>query len=151
MNARSLSPDTKYPRTEWRSHTEPHATIAAHMNVTQLKAFCRGFPGATETLYEDPYNFLVYAVGGRKFAYFKTSQPERWRFSTRVTPDRFIELTDVPGVKPARYRGRFYWITIVNVAGFPPTYLAELVQWSYQRAFASLSRKRQIGVRGPIL
>src|SRR5437667_6373286 len=89
------------------------------MNVPQLKDVCRGFPSASETLYEQPYNFLVYSVGGKKFAYFKTSHPERWRFSTRVAPDRFIELTDVPGVKPARYRGRFYWITIVNVSGFP--------------------------------
>ncbi len=44
---------------------------SALMNVPQLKEFCRGFPGATETLYEEPYNFLVYAVGGKKFAYFK--------------------------------------------------------------------------------
>jgi predicted DNA-binding protein (MmcQ/YjbR family) len=117
------------------------------MNVSQLKAFCRGFPGTTESLYDKPYNFLVYAVGGKKFAYFKTSHPERWRFSTRVAPDRFIELTDVPGVKPARYRGRFYWITIVNVSSFPGSYLTELVDWSYQRAFASLSKSRQITVR----
>jgi predicted DNA-binding protein (MmcQ/YjbR family) len=113
------------------------------MNVRQLKQFCRGFRGATETLYEEPYNFLVYAVGGRKFAYFKTSHPEQWRFSTRVAPDRFIELTDVPGVKPARYRGRFHWITIVDVSSFPAPYLKELVEWSYQRAFASLSKSRQ--------
>jgi len=118
------------------------------VNVPQLKALCRSFPCATETLYEEPYNFLVYSVGGRKFAYFKTSQPERWRFSTRVTPDRFIELTDVPGVKPARYRGRFYWITIVNVSSFPAGYLAELVGWSYERALASLSKARQIAIRG---
>ena len=89
------------------------------MNVTQLKALCRRFPGATETRYDEPYNFMVYAVGGRKFAYFKTSPPERWRFSMRVSSDRFVELTDIPGVKPARYRGRFGWITIVNVADFP--------------------------------
>jgi predicted DNA-binding protein (MmcQ/YjbR family) len=113
------------------------------MNVRQLKQFCRSFRGATETLYEEPYNFLVYAVGGRKFAYFKTSHPEQWRFSTRVAPDRFIELTDVPGVKPARYRGRFHWITIVDVSSFPAPYLKELVEWSYQRAFASLSKSRQ--------
>jgi len=113
------------------------------MNVRQLKQFCRGFGGATETLYEEPYNFLVYAVGGRKFAYFKTSHPEQWRFSTRVAPDRFIELTDVPGVKPARYRGRFHWITIVSVSSFPALYLEELVEWSYRRAFASLSKSRQ--------
>src|SRR5271168_4706648 len=113
------------------------------MNTPQLKAFCRRFPGATETLYKEPYNFLVYAVGGRKFAYFKTSDPERWRFSMRVAPDRFIELTDVPGVKPARYRGRFHWITIVDVSSFPTLYLRELVTWSHQRAFTSLSKARQ--------
>lgn len=117
------------------------------MNVPQLKEFCRGFPSVTETLYEEPYNFLVYAVGGKKFAYFKTSHPERWRFSTRVAPDRFIELTDVPGVKPARYRGRFHWITIVNVSSFPASYLKELVEWSYQRTFASLSKARQAAIR----
>jgi len=118
------------------------------MNVPELKAFCRRFPSATETLYGEPYNFLVYSVGGRKFAYFKTSQPERWRFSTRVTTDRFIELTDVPGVKPARYRGRFGWITIVNVSGFPAPYLRELVASSYDRALASLTRTAQAAIRG---
>ena len=118
------------------------------MNAPQLKIFCRSFPYSTETLYGEPYNFLVYSVGGRKFAYFKTSQPERWRFSTRVAPDRFMELTDVPGVKPARYRGRFHWITIVNVSSFPAAYLRELVGWSYQRAFASLSRARKVALRG---
>jgi predicted DNA-binding protein (MmcQ/YjbR family) len=119
------------------------------MNVSQLKRFCGGFPCATETLYGAPYNFLVYSVGGKKFAYFKTSHPERWRFSIRVTPGRFIELTDVPGVKPARYRARFYWITVVDVSSFPATYLRELVEWSYQRAFASLSKARQIAIRAP--
>src|SRR5215471_5025135 len=116
------------------------------MNVPKLKQFCREFPQATETLYGEPYNFLVYSVGGKKFAYFKTSDPERWRFSTRVTPDRFIELTDVPGVKPARYRGRFGWITIVNVASFPDDYLRELVDCSYRRALDSLSKTRRSAI-----
>ena len=117
------------------------------MNVAQLKRYCREFPGATETLHGEPWNFLVYTIGGRKFAYFKTSEPERWRFSMKVAPDRFIELTDVPGVKPARYRGRYGWITIVNVSGFPAGYLKELVDWSYQWALASLSKARQAALR----
>ena len=108
------------------------------MNVAQVKALCRGLPQATETLYGEPYNFLVYAVGGKKFAYFKTSEPERWRFSVRVTPDRFVELTDMPGVKPARYRGRYGWITIVTVTAFPGDYLEALVDASYRRALDSL-------------
>ncbi|SRR5258706_4990674 len=117
------------------------------MNTRQLKEFCRRFSGATETLYGEPSNFLVYSVGGKKFAYFKTSNPERWRFSIKVTPARFVELTDFPGVKPARYRGRFYWITIVEVHRFPASYLTELVEWSYQKAFSSLTRARQIAIR----
>ena len=117
------------------------------MNIRQLKVFCSALSGATKTLYGAPSNILVYSVGGKTFAYFKTSAPERWRFSTRVSPDRFIELTDFPGVKPARYRGRFHWITIVEVQRFPASYLTELVECSYERAFASLSKAKQMAIR----
>ena len=117
------------------------------MNVPHLKQFCRRFPGATETPYGEPSNFLVYSVGGKKFAYFKTSDPEKWRFSTRVAPDRFIELTDVAGVKPARYRGRYHWVTIVHVRSFPAAYLTELVAWSYRKALGSLSKAHQNAIR----
>jgi predicted DNA-binding protein (MmcQ/YjbR family) len=112
------------------------------MNVTQLKSVCRAFAGANERLYGEPYNFLVYTVGGRKFAYFKTSEPEKWRFSMKVAPDRFVELTDIAGVKPARYRGRYGWITIVDVRRFPAGYLRELVDWSYRNALSSLRRAK---------
>jgi predicted DNA-binding protein (MmcQ/YjbR family) len=118
------------------------------MNVRQLKEFCNSLSGADETLYGEPSNILVYSVCGRTFAYFKTSQPERWRFSTRVTPDRFLELTDFSGVKPARYRGRYHWVTIVEVPRFPASYLTELVEWSYEKALSSLSRTRQMAIRG---
>jgi predicted DNA-binding protein (MmcQ/YjbR family) len=120
------------------------------MNIGQLKTFCGRLPRAAETLYREPSNILVYSIGGRTFAYFKTSAPERWRFSTRVTPDRFVELTDFPGVKPARYRGRFHWITIVEVHRFPGSYLTELVDWSYHKAFASLSKATQIAIRATL-
>jgi predicted DNA-binding protein (MmcQ/YjbR family) len=113
------------------------------MNVAQLKRYCRALPRAAETLYGKPWDFLVYEIRGRKFAYFKTSEPERWRFSVKVAPDRFIELTDVPGVKPARYRGRYGWITIVNVSAFPAGYLRELVEWSYRWALVPPGKARR--------
>jgi predicted DNA-binding protein (MmcQ/YjbR family) len=85
----------------------------------------------------------VYSVGGKTFAYFKTSAPEKWRFSIRVTADRFVELTDVPGIKPARYMARYHWVTIVDVRSVPADYLGELVEWSYHKALGSLSRTRR--------
>ena len=119
------------------------------MNVTQLKKFCRTLPSASERLLPDPYNILVYSLDKTNFAYFKTSEPERWRFSIKVSPDRFVELTDVPGVKPARYRGRHHWSTIVDVNGFPAGYLKELVAWSHRHALDGLrvSRRRELLVQ----
>ena len=116
------------------------------MNKQQLQKFCRALPGASERLLRPPYNTLLYALDKKDFAYFKTSEPERWRFSIKVSPDRFVELTGVPGVKPARYRGRYHWITIVDVAAFPSGYLKELVQWSHRHALEALpvSRRRAL-------
>jgi predicted DNA-binding protein (MmcQ/YjbR family) len=113
------------------------------MNVTQLKALCARFPGATSELYGHPSNVLVFSVGGKQFAYFKTSEPEKWRFSIRVTSERFVELTEVHGIKPARYMGRFHWVTIVSPSCVPPAYLRELIEWSYTKAMSSLSKARQ--------
>lgn len=121
------------------------------MNVNQLKKFCCGLPGANTRLLPDPYNIHVYSLHEKNFAYFKTSEPEKWRFSIKVSPERFLELTEVPGVKPARYRGRYHWITIVDVEKFPATYLRELVEWSYRQALASLGVSRRRGLlRGNI-
>jgi predicted DNA-binding protein (MmcQ/YjbR family) len=113
------------------------------MNTDQVKALCRSLAGGVETLHAAPTNVLAYTVGGKNFAYFKTSAPEQWRFSFRVTPERFVELTDVTGVKPARYMGRYRWVTVVDVASFPADYLVELIQWSYENAVNKLTRAQR--------
>lgn len=113
------------------------------MNTQQLQDYCAALPGAQAVPHGAPANILVYEVQGKKFAYFKTSAPEQWRFSLRVSADRFVELTGMPGVKPARYMGRFHWVTIVDVARFPADYLAELVQDSHARAVAKLTRAQR--------
>lgn len=104
------------------------------MDVAAVKERCSQLAGASSKLYGPPGNILVYYVRGRKFAYFKTSEPEQWRFSIRTSAARFLELTDVPGIKPARYMARFHWVTIVDVASVPADYLVELIDWSYTRA-----------------
>lgn len=113
------------------------------MNVDAVKKFCLSFPGAFEKESGEPANILRYKVGVKVFAYFKTSEPEQWRFSVRTTPERFIELTDQPGIKPARYMHRFHWVTIVKVAAMDSEHLKELITWSYQNALSALPRKTQ--------
>ncbi|QNM94847.1 MmcQ/YjbR family DNA-binding protein [Chitinimonas koreensis] len=118
------------------------------MDTEQLQAFCARFPGATEQVIGPPGNVLLYRIGGKEFAYFKLSEPEKWRFSIRTTSERFVELTDRPGIKPARYRGRYHWVTIVDVRSMPEDYLAELVEWSYRKALGSLSKVAQARALG---
>ena len=113
------------------------------MNIEQLKHYCKSFPSAIEQESGHPSNILSYSVRQKKFAYFKTSDPEKWRFSLRVTPDRFLELTDQAGIKPARYMHRFRWVSIVNVRWIDEDYLKELVSWSYNKALSNLAKKVQ--------
>lgn len=113
------------------------------MNVNQTQEFCAAYPGALSKLHGPPSNVLVYSVAGRNFAYFKTSEPEQWRFSFRTPPDRFLALTDIPGFKPARYRARLHWVTVVDVQAVPEDYLKEWVEWSYRKALSGLSARRR--------
>lgn len=113
------------------------------MNVKSIKKYCLSFSGVKEKETGEPYNILVYSVADKKFAYFKTSEPEKWRFSFRVTPERFLELTDQPDIKPARYMHRFHWVTVVSVSNMDSSYLKELIEWSYLKALSGLPKKTQ--------
>ncbi len=113
------------------------------MNTDQVKKFCLSFAGASEKASGKPSNILKYSVGEKQFADFKTSEPEKWRFSIRVTPERFLELTDQRGIRPARYMHRFRWVSIVSVASVQEAYLRELIDWSYTKALHSLPKKIQ--------
>ena len=120
------------------------------MDVAALKRHCRSLPGSVETLHGEPANILVYAVGGKRFAYFKTSEPERWRFSFKVAPERFLELTDQPGIRPARWLGHHRWVTVVDVASVPTPELKALVGWSYSYAWDRLTRRQRVAILGVV-
>lgn len=113
------------------------------MDVEQTKQYCRAFQGVLEQNTGHPSNVLVFRVDKKKFAYFKTSAPEQWRFSIRVDPDLYLGLTDQPGIKPARYMHRYHWVTIINVQAVDERFLKELICWSYEKALVSLSKKTQ--------
>ena len=116
------------------------------MKPEQVKRYCQSFPGTIRKESGHPSNALSFSVGGKKFAYFKTSEPEKWRFIFRTTPELFLELTDQPNVKPARYMQRFHWVTIVKVNSIDELYLKELIDWSYNKALKSLPKKIQIEI-----
>ena len=113
------------------------------MNINEVKQFCRSLPAVVEIEKTHPKNYLSYTLHGKKLAYINTREPEIWRFCFRVSSERFLELTDQPGFKPARYMARFHWVTLVNVDAMQEDYLQELILWSYQKALSRLPKKIQ--------
>ena len=84
----------------------------------------------------------VYKVGGKMFA---VSGPDAASlYSFKVDDFRFLELTDLPGVRPAPYLARAKWVQID-----PPecvlddVEIEELVRDSYKLVFAKLTKKLQ--------
>ncbi|MFC7420806.1 MmcQ/YjbR family DNA-binding protein [Iodobacter arcticus] len=119
------------------------------MNIKATKDYCRSLAGVSEKEFAAPSHVLVFYVGDKQFAYFKTSQPEQWRFSIRVAAERFLELTDQAGIKPARYMQRFHWISIVNIELHETDLIKTLIDGSYQKALSSLSKKAQLIITQP--
>ena len=113
------------------------------MNLDDVSQFCRALPGCEERLIAHPGNIQLFEVHGKQFAYYKTSEPECGRFSLRVTPERFLELTDQAGIKPARYMQRFHWVTVVDVQRLPDLELQALIRGSYRMVVERLSKKHQ--------
>lgn len=122
-----------------------------YKSVEETKAYCLALPGVSVEEKGPPGNLLSYSVGdknnSKKFAWFKTSEPERWRFSFRVAPDLFLSLTGQPGIKPARYMARFHWVTVVRVESLNREQLCQLIDWSYRKALFSLPKKQQLTIK----
>ena len=111
------------------------------MNAKQLDALCGGWPGvASSVKWEDD---LVFSVAGKMFVVTGLRGPHKARISFKVDPDRFLELTDQPGMIPAPYMARAFWISITEPERLSAHELAAYVRRSYELVRAGLSKKMQ--------
>jgi len=113
------------------------------MNREEVQNYCAAFTGVELKQKTSPKHFYSYYLFGKKFAYFEIDDSDKWEFSIRVAEDRFLELTDQPGIKPSKYLARYHWITIEQLESVGEEYLEELILWSYQKAMASLPKTLQ--------
>lgn len=63
--------------------------------------------------------------------------------SFKVEDERFLELTDRPGILPAPYLARAKWVRVQQAAGLSDAEVAALLRRSYELVFAKLTRKLQ--------
>lgn len=124
-------------------------TESMGMSVEQLDDLCANWPGATRTIKWDVD--LVWSVSGKMFVIMCMIGPDRGRLSFKVGADRFLEMTDQPGISTAPYMARAYWVSINETGDFSEAELANHVRQSYELVRAGLPKKTQkvLGVTLP--
>ncbi len=116
------------------------------MRDTDLDALCAGWPGVTRSIKWEVD--LVYSVANKMFAVLCTLGPERGRLSFKVEPDRFLELTGQPGITPAPYTARSFWISVTEPERFSHAELAAFVRRSHDLVREKLPKKTQAALGG---
>ena len=109
------------------------------MNFEKAKTLCRSFPGATEDIKWGAD--LVFSVGDKMFACLAADNPTGIGF--KVDDDRFLELTDRPGIIPAPYLARVKWVRVEKASALSDKEAGELLRRSYELVFSKLTRKLQ--------
>jgi predicted DNA-binding protein (MmcQ/YjbR family) len=111
------------------------------MTQTDLEKLCGAWPGVTSDIkWEDD---LVFSVAGKMFTVLCLRGPDRERISFKVDPERFLELTDQPGIVPAHYMARAFWVTITEPERFTQKQMEVFIRHSYELVRANLTKKMQ--------
>ena len=111
------------------------------MTPQELETLCKDWPGVASSIkWEDD---LVFTVAAKMFAVVGLRGPHSGRLSFKVDKDRFLELTDQPGMVPAPYMARAFWVSVIEPERFTNAELARFVRRSYELVRANLPKKTQ--------
>jgi predicted DNA-binding protein (MmcQ/YjbR family) len=86
---------------------------------------------------------LVFMVDGKMFCCLCVKGADKGKLGFKVESERFLELTDRPGFRPAPYLARAQWVTLDDPKAIGKDELQALIRRAYELVFAKLSKKRQ--------
>jgi predicted DNA-binding protein (MmcQ/YjbR family) len=113
-------------------------TATKGITPAQLEALCGHWPGVTRDIKWG--GELVFSVGGKMFVVMPV---DGGRLAFKVEDDRFLELTDQPGMIAAPYLARARWVSVVEPKRFTTSELSELIRTAYGLIRARLTKKLQ--------
>ena len=76
--------------------------------TARIVDICANWPGVTRSIKWEVD--LVYSVASKMFVVMCALGPDRGRLSFKVDTERFLELTEQPGIAPAHYMARAFWV-----------------------------------------
>jgi len=117
------------------------------MEEAELDAICGTWPGVTRSIKWEVD--LVYSVANKMFAVLCTLGPERGRLSFKVDPERFLEFTEQPGITPAPYMARAFWVTLNDPLRFGRPELERFLHRSYELVVEKLPARARAALAAP--
>jgi predicted DNA-binding protein (MmcQ/YjbR family) len=112
------------------------------MNVDSVRGYCLSFPQARENLQWG--ETLCFKVAGKIFVTLSLdSVPPSLCF--KCTPEKFVELVEQEGIRPAPYVGRYKWVLLERLDVLGDEELEDLIRQSYE--MVSAKGKGRVGVK----
>jgi predicted DNA-binding protein (MmcQ/YjbR family) len=108
------------------------------VNIEWIRDLCLSFPHTTEQIQWG--DDLVFKVAGKIHAIAVLRPAKTW-LCFKVSPEKFPELTERPGVIPAPYLARAKWVALETKDALSPDELRILLRDSYDMVVAKLPRK----------
>ena len=111
------------------------------MNFDPLRKYCATLPGATMDIKWGADE--CHSVGGKMFAVFLVSGGKAGSVSFKCDPERFLELTDVPGIVPAPYlaRAHSHWVQVTDPHALTAAQARALIARSHTLVLDKLTRR----------
>lgn len=113
------------------------------MEIEEVAAFCLQLPGAREDYKWG--GIRVFSIAGNKM--FAVMDLAGKGLSFKVGPDLFLGYVDRPGVRPAPYLARAYWISVATPYSLSDDELRDLLTRSHQLVVSKLPKKQQIALK----
>lgn len=113
------------------------------MLAEQVAQFCLQLPGAREDYKWG--GMRVFSVAGKKM--FAVLDLAGKGLSFKVAPELFLGYVDRPGVRPAPYLARAYWISVAVPYALGDDELQDLLTRSHQLVVGKLPKKQQLGLK----
>lgn len=110
------------------------------MDIEALRRYCLSFPHTTENVQWG--SDLCFKVDGKLFV-VTALEPGTVRLCFKCDPEMFAELCERPGVRPAPYMARAYWVALEQLNSLPDSELREGIAESYRLVWERLPKRRQ--------
>jgi predicted DNA-binding protein (MmcQ/YjbR family) len=112
------------------------------VNIDWIREYCLSLPHATETLQWG--ESLVFKIAKKKmFAVLNLEPGPERRLAFKCEPEKFYELTEIPGIVPSPYLAKSRWVAVKDMSALRSSELQDLIKISYELVFAKLTKRVQ--------